>query len=202
MGSFFAQFSALCRKNWYVQSTIITVFTGLTPRIILWKHKWINIVRCLLLPIAYSVFFAEAIVRLIPFTCTVLITRTSLPQLVSYVDLLWRFGNANKQLGPGQIRPLQSIPTTLLERKFVWSPPAAALTNTTLNEFVNTLISRSFEGVTAPVIRIENPDDLTEQCPSNFASLSTCFAAVNFGTVDPGSQTLVYPSHMLYGDKG
>jgi hypothetical protein len=39
-----------------------TSFTGLTARIILWKHKWINIVRCLLLPIAYSVFFAEAIV--------------------------------------------------------------------------------------------------------------------------------------------
>ena len=64
MGSFFAQFNALCRKNWYVQSTIITVFTGLMARIILWKHKWINIVRCLLLPIAYSVFFAEAIVSL------------------------------------------------------------------------------------------------------------------------------------------
>jgi len=38
-------------------------FNTLMARIILWKHKWINIVRCLLLPIAYSVFFAEAIVR-------------------------------------------------------------------------------------------------------------------------------------------
>jgi hypothetical protein len=132
-------------------------------------------------------------VPLTQLCCTVLTTRTSSQQLVSYVDLLWQLSNANKQLGPGQIRPLQSIPTTLLGRKFVWSPPAAALTNTTLNEFVNTLISRSFEGITAPVIRIENPDDLTEQCPSNFASLSTCFAAVNFGTVDPGSQTLVSP---------
>lgn len=67
MGSFFAQFNALCRKNWYVRSMIFDPFIRLMTRIILWKHKWINIVRCLLLPIAYSVFFAEAIVCHIDF---------------------------------------------------------------------------------------------------------------------------------------
>jgi hypothetical protein len=98
---------------------------------------------------------------------------------------------ADVKLGPGQIRPLQPIPTSLLDRKFVWSPPPAALQDAELNTFVNTLISRSFEGVTAPVVRIEDPNDLTDQCPSNFASLSDCFAAVIFGNVEPDTQTLV-----------
>lgn len=78
-----------------------------------------------------------------------------------------------------------------MDRKFVWSPPPAALQNTTLNGLVNDLIARSFEGVSAPVVRIEDPADLTDECPSNFASLSDCFAAVIFGTVDPDSLTLV-----------
>lgn len=103
-----------------------------------------------------------------------------------------------EQLGPGQIRPLQPIPSSLLQRKFVWSPPPAALQNAELDQFVNTLISRSFEGISAPVIRIENPDDLTDQCPSNFASLSDCFAAVIFGNVEPDTQILVSSSHLEF----
>lgn len=103
----------------------------------------------------------------------------------------------NTQLGPGQIRDLQPIPTSLLGRKFVWSPPPAALQDAQLSTFVDNLIEQSFRGVSAPVVRIDDPNDLTDECPSNFASLSDCFAAVIFGTVDSANQTLVSSSIWL-----
>ena len=43
-GSFLRQTAALCKKNY----------------ILLWRSKWINLVRCLLLPIAYAAFFSQA----------------------------------------------------------------------------------------------------------------------------------------------
>lgn len=43
-GSFWRQFAALCKKNY----------------ILLWRAKWINLVRCLLMPVAYAAFFSQA----------------------------------------------------------------------------------------------------------------------------------------------
>ncbi|KAG0704010.1 hypothetical protein DFH29DRAFT_914059 [Suillus ampliporus] len=43
-GLFLRQFTILCWKNWIVLS----------------KHPLLNIMRCLLLPIAYGIFFALA----------------------------------------------------------------------------------------------------------------------------------------------
>ncbi|ORY26511.1 hypothetical protein BCR39DRAFT_541062 [Naematelia encephala] len=155
MGSFLAQFSALCRKNW----------------IILWRHKWINLLRCILLPIAYAAFFAKA----------------------------QDFFTTRSILGQGHIAPLLSLPTNLGSRRIVWSPPRAAATNATLDTFFDDLMSKAMTGVSGYIEKVQNSSSIDRACPQNYNGLSNCFAAVSFGAMDEAAHELTYTLRSDFG---
>ncbi|ORX35007.1 hypothetical protein BD324DRAFT_633591 [Kockovaella imperatae] len=148
MGTFIAQFSALCRKNW----------------IILWRHKWINLIRCLILPVAYAIFFAKA----------------------------QDFFTTRAVLGPGHISNLQPIPSSFLNHKFVWVPPSDSATNETVSTFIDQLMNKVLGGHTGDIVKLDNASNLARECPENFNLLSECFGALVFDNVDPDSRTLNY----------
>ncbi|KAL1409650.1 hypothetical protein Q8F55_003646 [Vanrija albida] len=61
MSLFWRQFAALCRKNWCARRRGPT-----DSRLILAAYPITNVVRCLLVPIAYAVFFSKAQLQRIP----------------------------------------------------------------------------------------------------------------------------------------
>ncbi|KAL7420361.1 hypothetical protein Q5752_005331 [Cryptotrichosporon argae] len=136
---FWAQFAALCRKNW----------------IILYRHKWINILRCVLLPVAYAAFFAKA----------------------------QDFFTTRGVFGPGRIAPLLTLPASLDGYKIVWAPPPSYATNATTAALVDALVAAIFDGITGDVVEVATADDIEDECPENFNLLSGCWAAFALNTV-------------------
>ncbi|KAK4686551.1 hypothetical protein P7C73_g3574, partial [Tremellales sp. Uapishka_1] len=145
---FFVQFWALVRKNW----------------IILWSHRYINILRCFILPIAFAAFFAEA------------------------QNLFALGGN----YGPGHISDLQSLSPTLFGHQFYWVPPAAAATNSTIDTFVSNLIDNVFAGTKGTVKRVATYREVEDACPETFALLSNCYGAVTFTGINIEASELNY----------
>lgn len=99
------------------------------------------------------------------------------------------------QLGRGSIEPLTTIPANLNGRKLVWTPPPAALNDTAIDSFFDTLMGRvqASQGITGRIIKV--PDNSQRQtdalCPGNFASLSECFVVILFTGVDQANLVLV-----------
>jgi len=146
-GSFWRQFAALCRKNWTI----------------LWYYKIVNIVRCLILPIGYAAFFANA------------------QNFFSFIGVL----------GPGYIAPLQTLSPSLNGFKLVYALPTGNATASALAEDLFRRALRQVDSG-ANIVRVANSAGVDRECPTNFNGRSECFAGVVFGGVDPVNQQLNY----------
>lgn len=58
-------------------------------------------------------------------------------------------------------------------------------------------MGRVLSGVTAPVKKVLNRNDIDAECPENFRGVSECFAAIYFNQVSPETRTLVSSGSIL-----
>ncbi|KAF8590206.1 P-loop containing nucleoside triphosphate hydrolase protein [Ramaria rubella] len=150
---FFRQFWALFRKNWIVLS----------------KHKLLNVLRCLVLPIAYGIFLAVAQVFLIKPNHYGLGTPTPILSLSDVFD-----------------------PTLSL----VWADGTSATTHPSPSD-VMSLVTQSLQPSDRALVRqVSSPAAIAPACPQNFNGFSECFAAVAFTSFPtPTNVTLIPPSN-------
>ncbi|KZT02088.1 P-loop containing nucleoside triphosphate hydrolase protein [Laetiporus sulphureus 93-53] len=140
---FWRQFTALVWKNWIVLS----------------KHPWLNVLRCIILPIAYGIFLAVAQLFLVKPNNYGLGTAITVPRLADQYDgslaLVWADGTD----GSG-------------------SPSSTDIISHITSSFDSKQLSN--------VKKADSPDDVPSLCPENFNGYSECYAAVVFNSL-PGS---------------
>ncbi|KAF8507801.1 P-loop containing nucleoside triphosphate hydrolase protein [Hysterangium stoloniferum] len=138
-GRFLRQFWALFRKNWIL-----------------------NIVRCLVLPIAYGVFLAVAQVFLIK------------PNHLQY------------GLGThAPIIPLADVFDPTLPLIWADGTSGSSTTHPSPSDVMNLVIQSLRSEHRFAVRQVESPDDIPAACPQNFNLFSECFAAIAFTTFPP-----------------
>ncbi|CCL98836.1 uncharacterized protein FIBRA_00841 [Fibroporia radiculosa] len=136
---FWRQFAALVWKNWIVLS----------------KHPWLNVLRCVLLPIGYGIFLAVAQLFLVKPNNYGLGTAIAVPSLIDEYDgsmaLVWADGTD----GTG-------------------SPSA---------DDIMSHITSGFNQKQLGSIQKVIPGDIPATCPENFNGFSECYAAVVFNSL-------------------
>ncbi|KZT73392.1 hypothetical protein DAEQUDRAFT_684394 [Daedalea quercina L-15889] len=144
---FWRQFAALVWKNWIVLS----------------KHPWLNLLRCVLLPIGYGVFLAVAQLFLTKPNNYGLGTAVAVPRLFDQYDgsmtLVW----ADSTDGMG-------------------SPSAQDI----MSHITSGFSSKQLENVR----KVASADDIPPTCPENFNGFSECYAAVVFNTLPDNSSSI------------
>lgn len=137
---FWRQFAALVWKNW----------------IVLLKHPWLNIVRCVLLPIGYGIFLAVAQLFLTKPNNYGLGTAIPVPSIIDQYDgsmaLVW----ADATNGTG-------------------SPSAQDIVSHITRDFSSKQLGN--------VKKAASPNDIPPLCPENFNGFSECYAAVVFNSL-------------------
>ncbi|KAH9830408.1 uncharacterized protein C8Q71DRAFT_862423 [Rhodofomes roseus] len=146
--------------------------------IVLSKHPWLNIVRCLLLPIGYAVFLSAAQFFLHKPNNFGLGTSTPVPRLLEQYDgslpLVWVDGTN----GSG-------------------TPSADAIMNQVMLPFNSKQ--------RANVKLVASPEEVPSACPENFIGLSRCYSVIVFNFLptagDPDSVKQVL-NYTLRADSG
>ncbi|KAL6298600.1 hypothetical protein BKA93DRAFT_743844 [Sparassis latifolia] len=137
---FFRQFSILVWKNW----------------IVLFKHPWLNLLRCLIIPVAYGVFLAVAQVFFVkPNNC-----------------------------GLGSIASVYNL-TNVYDGSMalVWADGMNG-TGTPTADDIMALVTRGFSSEQLGGVRkLASPSDLAAACPENFNLFSLCFAGISFNSL-------------------
>ncbi|KAH9926492.1 uncharacterized protein B0H18DRAFT_1118977 [Fomitopsis serialis] len=144
---FWGQFAALVWKNWIVLS----------------KHPWLNVLRCVLLPIGYGVFLAVAQLFLTKPNNYGLGTAVAVPRLIDQYDgsiaLVW----ADSTDGTG-------------------SPSAQDIMSHIMSGFSSKQLKN--------VRKVTAASNIPATCPENFNGFSECYAAVVFNIL-PGNTSNV-----------
>jgi len=136
---FFRQFWALCRKNWIVLS----------------KHWFLNLLRCLAFPIAYGVFLSQA----------------------------GSFLSKPNNYGLGTPAPLATLASVFdPSLPIIWSDGTntSSSTHPSPADVMNLVIQGLRPEHRSSVRRVNTTADIFPACPQNFNRLSECFAAVSF----------------------
>ncbi|KZT01143.1 P-loop containing nucleoside triphosphate hydrolase protein [Laetiporus sulphureus 93-53] len=159
---FWRQFSALMRKNVIVLS----------------KHPWLNVVRCILLPIGYGIFLAAA------------------------QFLLFRPNND----GLGTAVPVQRLSDqydgslTLL-----WADGTNGAGSPSAEDIMAHITSGFNPWQLSNVQKVDSPSDVAAHCPENWSGQSQCFGALIFNSlpdssnVSSASQPYNYTLRVDYG---
>ncbi|KAF8808210.1 P-loop containing nucleoside triphosphate hydrolase protein [Phlegmacium glaucopus] len=154
---FWLQFRALFWKNWIVLS----------------KHSILNILRCVILPIAFGVFLATAQSFLIRQNNFGLGTPVSIFSLQSRFD--------------GK--------TTL-----VWADGTDGTSNPTPKEIISHITTNFTPNQLTSVKQLSSPLDIPATCPQNFRSFSQCFAAVAFTSIPADGNASNPINYTIFGD--
>lgn len=140
---FWTQFWALFNKNW----------------IVLWKHPVLNVLRCLLLPIAYGVFLAVAQLFLVK----------------------------PNNYGLGTLRPIRNLAGEFDgSAVLVWVDLANGTSPSPTD--IMSIVTRDFsERQLSAVRRVDSVQELAAECRPNFNGFSQCFAGLEFNGLLPGN---------------
>ncbi|PIL31191.1 ATP-binding cassette transporter [Ganoderma sinense ZZ0214-1] len=147
---FCRQFNALFAKNW----------------IVLAKHPLVNLLRCLIMPIAVAIFLAYAQVFLSRPNSNGLGTFVPIFPLADVYDPAWTF---------------------------VWSDNTNGTTNPSPKDIMARVLG-GFSGKQLGSVRQVGEDEIASTCLQNFLGTSNCFAAVSFEGIPAAgvNQTLNY----------
>ncbi|PCH34380.1 nucleoside triphosphate hydrolase protein [Wolfiporia cocos MD-104 SS10] len=158
---FWRQFFALVWKNW----------------IVLAKHPWLNVIRCLLLPIGYGIFLAVAQDFLIKPNNYGLGTAIATPRLIDEYD--------------GSMA-------------LVWADATDGTGNPSADDIMSHVTSGFSAGQLAGIKKVDQYD-IPATCPENFNGFSECYAAVVFNYLPDASsnETVLQPiNYTLRADDG
>ncbi|TFK69897.1 P-loop containing nucleoside triphosphate hydrolase protein [Pluteus cervinus] len=150
MSHFWRQFVALTWKNWI----------GLS------KHPWVNIIRCLLLPVGYGGFLAVA--------------QVFLAQSNNY--------------GMGEPIPVFSLSSQFDgSLALLWADGTSGTSNPTPDAIMSHITAGFSQHQLNAVQKVASPADIITSCPQNFNGFSECFGAVTFDAIptDP-TQSINY----------
>jgi len=140
---FWRQFTALVWKNWIVLS----------------KHPWLNILRCVLLPIGYGIFLAVAQLFLVKPNNYGLGTAIAVPSLMDQYD--------------GSMA-------------LVWADSTDGIGSPSAQDIISHITSGFSSRQLGNVRKAASANDIPSMCPENFNGYSECYAAVVFNSL-PGS---------------
>ncbi|KIM38139.1 hypothetical protein M413DRAFT_420628 [Hebeloma cylindrosporum] len=157
---FWRQFRALLWKNWIVLS----------------KHPFLTILRCLILPVAYGVFLAYG--------------KVFLHRLNNY--------------GLGEPASIYAIDDQFDGSKsLVWADGTNGASNPSPFQIIARITSNFTSTQLAGVKEVANLSDISASCPQNFNALSSCFAGVGFTDIPsvdaPGTRPVNYT---IFSDAG
>lgn len=131
-------------------------------RIVILRHPFLNLIRCLILPLFYAAFLSNA---------------------------RYLFAN-NGRYGAGHVQDLPALKEDLGGEKLVYYlPPDAEPWGSRLLQA--TLQNAGLSERNVRLIGLDNPD-VSTHCPQNLNGFSECFAALVFSQVDPEEQRLNY----------
>lgn len=135
------QFLALCKKNW----------------IVLRSYWLINLLRCLIVPIAYYVFLGEA----------------------------KNFFNTTNDLGLGQPVAIRSLSESLNGKPFYWldSRTSAAGSRFSPQQIIDVVLDSLQPHQRSLVRQVSDDEELGLACPQAFNGLSSCFGAISFTNI-------------------
>ncbi|KAF8435684.1 hypothetical protein L210DRAFT_3452656 [Boletus edulis BED1] len=158
-GLFFRQFAALFWKNWIVLS----------------KHKLLNLLRCVLLPIGYGVFLTFA--------------QTFLEKPNNY--------------GIGTPAPIRNF-TTQFDGSLalIWADGTNGTGNPSASDIMAHITRRFDKYQMKAVKQVATPADIPSNCPQNFNLISECYAGIAFNYL-PVSPTDTTPiNYTMSADGG
>ncbi|KAG9313874.1 P-loop containing nucleoside triphosphate hydrolase protein [Chiua virens] len=187
---FLRQFAALFWKNW----------------IILSKHKLLNLLRCLLLPIGYGGMFS------LPLPVTLLISSTVF--LAVAQGFLEKPNNVRSltfkvpfltslQYGMGTPAPIYNF-TAQFDGSLalIWADGTNGTGNPSAEAIMAHITSGFDEYQLGAVTQVANPADIPSHCPQNFKLTSQCYAAIAFNHL-PVSPTDTTPiNYTISADGG
>ncbi|SJX63695.1 related to ATP-binding cassette, sub-family A [Sporisorium reilianum f. sp. reilianum] len=135
------QFLALTKKNW----------------IVLRSYWFINLLRCLIIPIAYYVFLGEA----------------------------KNFFNTTNDLGLGQPAPVRLLSESLNSKPFYWLDKSASAAGSKFSaqQIIDVVLDGLQPGQRSLVRKVANDEELGFACPQAFNGLSPCFGAISFSNI-------------------
>ncbi|EIW75760.1 hypothetical protein CONPUDRAFT_131199 [Coniophora puteana RWD-64-598 SS2] len=161
VGLFLRQFWALWKKNW----------------IIIWKHKWLNLFRCLLLPALFAGFMLAA------------------QEETYYVQ----------EYSLGSPIPVKSLQTQFSSSKIlVWADNTNSSGSPAAYSLMSRITNGFSDAQQNSVVHLGSSTEFATACTPNLAGYSTCFAGITFdalpGSWDSSDNTIV--NYTLSGDSG
>ncbi|KAH7909092.1 hypothetical protein BJ138DRAFT_988347, partial [Hygrophoropsis aurantiaca] len=137
---FFIQFWALWRKNW----------------IMIWKHKWLNFFRCLLLPIGFGAFVSA----------------------IQYMSA------NNNNYGIGSPAPVKTLAGQFNSSKtLVWADNINGSGIPSANDIMARITTGFSSSQLSPVTKVASADDFATHCTPNFNGISNCWAGIAFNSL-------------------
>ncbi|KAI0947262.1 hypothetical protein AcV7_009727 [Taiwanofungus camphoratus] len=155
VGLFYRQFVALFWKNWIVLS----------------KHSWLNIVRCLLLPIGYSIFLAAA---------------------QTFLDKPNNYGIGTAIPVPSLVNKFDGTLT------LVWADATNGTGSPSADDIMAHVTSGFSPNQLNAVKKVDSPDDVPATCPENWNGYSACFGAIVFNSLPTSSNNITAARSVNY----
>ncbi|KAF8971850.1 hypothetical protein BDZ97DRAFT_1650923 [Flammula alnicola] len=156
---FWTQLSALIWKNWIMLS----------------KHSFFTLLRCLVLPIAYGVFLAYA--------------QVFLHRLNYY--------------GIGEPVAVSSLNSQFDGKTFLmWADATDGTSNPSPAEVMARITSNFTVDQLTAVKKLGTPSEIPAECLLNFNGVSQCFAGISFADIPPNRSTSSPVNYTIFADAG